>query len=208
MISLNEQVHPWRIALLYLGAILIGALTVLIGCLLPSFANLKDADAGLLLMVQFAFGASGALLVRRNFLRTQRVGFCLIVLGTVMFVVLPRTIVCLPIAVYGLGLGLAMTSISMIVGRLFSHRRGAALILLNFCWSLGSTLTPLLIAGAEDRSSLHFLTVLILVVTTPIIFTSSGYSAALAQVGDPTERSIKVFPFARGQYWSSKFQSR
>ncbi len=192
MITLSKQVHPWKIVLLFLGTILIGALTVLIGCLLPSFANIKDADAGLLLMVQFAFGATGALLVRRNFLRTERLGFCLVVLGVLLFVVLPRAIVCLPIAVYGLGLGLAMTSISMIVGRLFSHRRGAALILLNFCWSLGSTLTPLLIAGAADRFSLQLLPVLIVVVTTPFIFTSGGDSAALVPVGDEAERSIKV----------------
>jgi fucose permease len=49
-------------------------------------------------------------------------------------------------AVYGLGLGLAMTSTNMITGRRYPLRMGAALALLNFSWSAGAVACPLLVA--------------------------------------------------------------
>ena len=53
--------------LLHLGIALTGVGTVLLGCILPRLSvqwHLRDKDAGLLLMVQFATAASGALLVQ------------------------------------------------------------------------------------------------------------------------------------------------
>ncbi len=55
--------------LLHLGFALTGVGTVLLGSILPRLSaqwHLRDKDAGLLLLVQFATSASGALLVRRN----------------------------------------------------------------------------------------------------------------------------------------------
>ncbi len=55
--------------LLHLGFALTGIGTVLLGSILPRLSaqwHLRDKDAGLLLLVQFATSASGALLVRRN----------------------------------------------------------------------------------------------------------------------------------------------
>ena len=48
--------------------------------------------------------------------------------------------------VFGLGLGLAMTSTSMLTGRRYPKRMGAALAFLNFSWSAGSVACPLLAA--------------------------------------------------------------
>ena len=151
----KERLHL-SVGLLYLGGVLSGSLTVLLGCVLPKLSaldHLNDRDAGTLLMVQFAFCAGGALLVRRNFHQTLTRGYALIGLAALALHLLPRPFAMSSIACYGLGLGMVMTSNSMIVGRIFTQRRGIALAVLNLCWSLGATLSPLLVAWLFGRFS-------------------------------------------------------
>jgi MFS transporter, FHS family, glucose/mannose:H+ symporter len=134
--------------LLHLGFALTGVGTVLLGSILPRLSaqwHLRDKDAGLLLLVQFAMSASGALLVRRNFWKTLACGYGLMSGGAVAIFLLQQR--SLPaFGVYGLGLGLAMTSTNMLTGRRYPERMGAALALLNFSWSAGSVACPLLAA--------------------------------------------------------------
>ncbi len=134
--------------LLHLGFAFTGVGTVLLGCILPRLSaqwHLRDKDAGLLLLVQFATSASGALLVRRNLWKTLACGYGLFGAGAVgIFLLQQRSLPAF--AVYGLGLGLAMTSTSMITGRRYPQRMGAALAFLNFSWSAGSVACPLLAA--------------------------------------------------------------
>jgi fucose permease len=134
--------------LLHLGFALTGVGTVLLGCILPRLSaqwHLRDKDAGLLLLVQFATSASGALLVRRNLWKTLACGYGLFGAGAIGIFLLQQK--SLPaFAAYGLGLGLAMTSTSMLTGRRYPQRMGAALAFLNFSWSAGSVACPLLVA--------------------------------------------------------------
>jgi MFS transporter, FHS family, glucose/mannose:H+ symporter len=134
--------------LLHLGFALTGAGTVLLGSILPHLAQewrLRDKDAGLLLLVQFAASASAALLVRRNLWKTLSIGYALLAAGGGgIFLLQSKSLPAF--AVFGLGLGLAMTSTNMITGRLHPQRMGAALALLNFSWSAGSVVCPLLAA--------------------------------------------------------------
>jgi MFS transporter, FHS family, glucose/mannose:H+ symporter len=134
--------------LLHLGFALTGVGTVLLGSILPRLSaqwHLRDKDAGLLLLVQFAMSASGALLVRRNFWKTLACGYGLMSGGAFAIVLLQQR--SLPaFGVYGLGLGLAMTSTNMLTGRRYPKRMGAALALLNFSWSAGSVACPLVAA--------------------------------------------------------------
>jgi MFS transporter, FHS family, glucose/mannose:H+ symporter len=134
--------------LLHLGFALTGVGTVLLGSILPRLSaqwHLRDKDAGLLLLVQFAMSASGALLVRRNFWKTLACGYGLISCGAfAIFLLQQRSLPAF--GVYGLGLGLAMTSTNMLTGRRYPKRMGAALALLNFSWSAGSVACPLLAA--------------------------------------------------------------
>lgn len=134
--------------LLHLGFALTGVGTVLLGCILPRLAaqwHLRDKDAGLLLLVQFATSASGALLVRRNLWKTLAIGYALFSAGGAGIFLLEQK--SLPaFAVLGLGMGLAMTSTNMLTGRRNTQRMGAALALLNFSWSAGSVACPLLAA--------------------------------------------------------------
>ena len=134
--------------LLHFGFALTGVGTVLLGSILPQLStqwHLRDKDAGLLLLVQFATSASGALLVRRNLWKTLACGYALFGAGGMgIFLLQQRS---LPVfAVYGLGLGLAMTSTNMLVGRRHPNHMGAALAILNFSWSAGAVACPLLAA--------------------------------------------------------------
>ena len=134
--------------LLHLGIALTGVGTVLLGAILPRLSaqwHLRDKDAGLLLLVQFATASSGALLVRGNLWKTLALGYGLFSAGGVSILLLQQE--SLPaFGVYGLGLGLAMTSNNMLAGRRHPKRMGAALALLNFSWSAGSVACPLLAA--------------------------------------------------------------
>ncbi len=134
--------------LFHLGCALTGIGTVLLGAILPRLStqwHLRDRDAGLLLLVQFATSASGALLVRRNLWKALACGYGLIGAGAICIFLLQQK--SLPaFGVYGLGLGLAMTSTNMLTGRRYPHRMGAALALVNFSWSAGAVACPLLAA--------------------------------------------------------------
>ena len=79
--------------LLHLGFALTGVGTVLLGCILPRLSaqwHLRDKDAGLLLLVQFAASASGALLVRRNLWKTLAYGYGLFGAGAICIFLLQK----------------------------------------------------------------------------------------------------------------------
>jgi MFS transporter, FHS family, glucose/mannose:H+ symporter len=158
--------------LLHLGFALTGVGTVLLGSILPGLSaqwHLRDKDAGLLLLVQFAMSASGALLVRRNFWKTLACGYGLMSGGAFAIVLLQQR--SLPaFAVYGLGLGLAMTSTNMLTGRRYPKRMGAALALLNFSWSAGSVACPLLAAQFLRHATASGAFVLVGLMALPFAF--------------------------------------
>lgn len=164
----SKELPRLALPLLYLGAVFSGALTVLLGCILPRLSaveHLRDKDAGALLMIQFAFCASGALLVRRNYHETLARGYALISLGALALHMLPKQFAIPAIATYGIGLGLVMTSNSMLTGRIFTERRGVALSFLNLCWSVGATISPLLIARFFGRVSIGLISTTVAVLS-------------------------------------------
>ncbi|HZZ38317.1 MAG TPA: MFS transporter [Acidobacteriaceae bacterium] len=166
--------HP-ATAWLYAGFLFTGSLTVLLGLLLPRIAtrhHLTDSESGVLLLIQFATCASGALLVRRHFERTLMRGFALITAGAGMLMLRPETWAALGIGVGGLGLGMAMTSTSMLVGRIFPASRGSALSLLNLCWSIGAFVCPVVVARLPASFSL-------VDVCAPVAALSAGFVVLL-----------------------------
>jgi fucose permease len=142
------------IALLYLGFLCTGAMDVLLGVMLPRISmlhHLQDSQSGALLFTFFASTSCGALFIRHNFDRTLARGYALTAVAALAILFLPDAFTFVSIAFYGFGLGMAMTSTSMLVGRIFSGQRGAALSFLNFCWSSGATLCPLLLAHSSSH---------------------------------------------------------
>jgi FHS family glucose/mannose:H+ symporter-like MFS transporter len=145
-------------------------MTVLLGVVLPKVAaawHLTDSQSGTLLMTLFAGSSLGALFVRRHFQRTLTYGYLLIPIAGLLLAFAPRGLAVPAIFLYGVGLGMAMTSTSMLVGRLFAQKRGAALSFLNFCWSIGSTLCPLLIARVPSHLSPATLGIAVAVIALP-----------------------------------------
>lgn len=167
------------IILLYVGFLTTGAMTVVLGVVLPKIAaayHLNDSQSGTLLMTLFAGSSLGALCVRQHFQRTLVAGYLLIPVAAALFLSSPHLLAIPAIGIYGFGLGLAMTSTSMLVGGLFPRRRGAALSFLNFCWSIGATLCPLLVARLQGYLTPGVLAIAMAVIAAPF--------AALPLLGD------------------------
>ncbi len=122
-----------------------GAALELLGCILPALAaqwHLGDERSGQLLLALFAGSACGALLVSRAFSRSVVAGLLLNAVSAAALAFWPAG--ALPaFFCYGVGLGWSMTAMNLLVGSAFPERSGAALTLLNFCWSVGATVCPL-----------------------------------------------------------------
>ncbi len=178
---LRAHLNP-AVVSLYAGFLFTGAMTVLLGVMLPRVAalhHLRDNQAGALLMTQFTASACGALLVRRHFRRTVTRGYWLMAAGALTLIAAPPVLAIAAIGIFSLGLGMAMTSTSMLMGRLFPQSRGATMSFLNFCWSAGATVCPLVIARLPGHFSL-------LVVCVPIAMASAAFGT-LVWVGQLPE---------------------
>lgn len=168
-----------QVVVLYAGFIYTGVVTVLLGVILPRVAamhHLSDSQSGALLMTQFASSASGALFVRHRYGRTLRGGYLLMSIAAVGVMAGPAWLAVPMIAAFGLGLGMAMTSTSLLVGRICPDSRGAAMSILNFCWSLGATISPIFLGHVPPHFSVPSLCVPIAVVSAAFAFVLLGIS--------------------------------
>lgn len=154
----DAAIHPSRVVVpLFVGFLFLGVATVMLGVLLPGIAtqhHLSDSQSGILLTTQFTASACGALFVRRRFARTMLRGYLLMAAGAALLAIAQPPVALAAIAVFSLGLGMAMTSSSLLVGQIFSRSRGSAMSILNFCWSIGATLCPIVLARLAGRLSL------------------------------------------------------
>jgi fucose permease len=130
---------------MYVGFVLTGTGTVLLGCILPSLMakwHLDDAQAGSLFAAQFAGSALGAGLVTHDYFHSILRGYVLLTTSALSLACLTDSPHSFLFLCFGLGLGLTMTATSMLTGSLFPGRRGAALSSLNACWCLGAVVCP------------------------------------------------------------------
>jgi len=142
-----------------------GLMTVLLGPLLPSLSSrwaLTDAQAGFLFTVQFAASTlgvaiSGWLIYRLGFRSAIIAGLLPMAVGVSALPANSRYAGISGIALYGIGLGLTIPSGNLLVAEVNPHRRGAALNLLNFSWSVGAVACPFLIGAALVRKELPVL---------------------------------------------------
>ncbi|QNI34070.1 MFS transporter [Alloacidobacterium dinghuense] len=147
--SLNGENKPSAqvVAALYLGFVLTGIGTNLLGCILPALSGiwgLSDSHSGFLFAAQFAGSSTGALLMQSDLFKSIVRGYVLLILGSIAFAFCRGHLAPLILFCYGLGLGSAMTAISMIFGRMYTTNRGASLSLLNAFWGLGAVVCPML----------------------------------------------------------------
>ena len=125
--------------------LLTGIGLTLLGSMLPQLENgwrLDDARGGSLLLAVFTGSALGALLVRAPFHRSLMAGLLLMAGGMAGLNLGQGHFLFVLLLLFGTGLGLAMTSNSMLIGQRFPRRRAAMLTVLNFSWSAGAAICP------------------------------------------------------------------
>ena len=141
---------------MHLCFLVCGAGTLLLGPTLPVFAehwHLRDSQSGLLITAQFFGLFSGSIALLRNLRHSL---LCGILAAAAGFALLPLTlhvaagyrVGILAFYVLGLGLGQATTTVNILSAQRYHQpqQRSSALSLLNFTWSAGAVLSPL-VAG-------------------------------------------------------------
>jgi len=130
--------------------VLAGLGTMLLGPILPLLIarwHLLDSQAGLLLMAQFIGATTGGITVSSKLARDMLAGTLAAGLGFLAFALAPSFLFALPaLAVGGFGVGRIIATVNIIGGARYPANRGVALARLNFTWSLGALLSPLLAA--------------------------------------------------------------
>ena len=136
--------------ILYLAFAATGVGMALPGSVLPALLarwSLADSQAGLFFFLGWMGSSLGAFLVRPSRTRSVALGSTLIVAGTfgLAFGVDRFHWACFFwMVIYGLGLGVTMTSISLLQATRHAQRRAAELNRLNLIWALGACACPTL----------------------------------------------------------------
>lgn len=144
---------------LHFTFLLTGIATTMMGVLLPfviSHWGISDAQAGSLFSAQFVASFLGSLAygwIARQIgnQRTVILGLGIIAAGVWGLSVASWPLPLAFVATYGFGLGVALPATNLLVAALAGDRRGAALNLLNFSWTLGAVTSPLLFATLLQR---------------------------------------------------------
>ncbi len=122
-----------------------GIAVALPGAMLPLLLArwaLTDAQAGVLFSLFFVGSASGALLSRGLLHQSIVRGCAATALGAVLLALASRPAAFVAITVYGVGLGIAMTSVTLLQSRRYPADRIAQMARLNLVWSIGACLGP------------------------------------------------------------------
>ncbi len=134
---------------LYAGFLITGAVTVLLGPLLPELSRewrLPPSELRSLFVVQFLSSAVGALLSSYRLGLSLSLGYLLIALGLGALSLAGWPQALAPTAAVGMGLGLAIPATNLRIAHSQPARRGAALSSLNLVWGAGAVFCPLLFA--------------------------------------------------------------
>jgi MFS transporter, FHS family, glucose/mannose:H+ symporter len=134
-----------RKAFLYVGFIATGVALTIPGALLPLLLvrwSMNDARGGLLLFSFYGVGSFGSYYARGRMNWSVARGAVLTVLGAICLGWAGRWTAYGAIALYGLGLSLTMTSISLLLSQRFPEQRRLELTRLNLVWAIGAALGP------------------------------------------------------------------
>ncbi len=134
-----------RKAFLYVAFIATGVALTIPGALLPLLLvrwSMNDARGGVLLFSFYAVGSFGSYYARGRMNWSVARGAVLTVLGALCLGWAGRWTAYGAIALYGLGLSLTMTSISLLLSQRFPEQRRLELTRLNLVWAIGAALGP------------------------------------------------------------------
>lgn len=135
----------WRKLPVYLGFAASGIALTIPGAVLPVLLQrwqMNDARGGALLFCLFVASCVGSLVVRGALNRSVTRGTILLAAGALWLGHTGELGSFMAIAVYGLGIGLTMTSTSLLVSRRFPAERRIEMTRLNLAWATGASLGP------------------------------------------------------------------
>ena len=149
------------VALMHFGFVLTGLGTAMLGPLLPLLTRqwqLLDSQSGLLLLAQFCGSFLGGATMSWRLKRGLLLGVTASTLGLFIFAIAPSlAIACPALFVTGFGLGHSITAVNILAGQRFSEKRASTLSFLNFFWSFGAMLAPLLSGWLTPHFPLRYL---------------------------------------------------
>jgi FHS family glucose/mannose:H+ symporter-like MFS transporter len=147
---------PRTAAVLYAAFLLTGVGIAMLGVALPVMLkewHLSDTSGGSLLLLAWGGSTCGALLFRGNLRRAAAVGLSLTAFAMLMLAVLNRSAALPLFAVYGIGLGIAMTAITLLSSKTAAEiQRRSIMMRLNLLWSVGACIAPTLAGHALNRT--------------------------------------------------------
>jgi fucose permease len=143
---------------LYVGFATTGICVALPGALMPWLLvhwALQDSQAGYLLFFFFLGNTGGALLSRGSLRWSIVRGAACVALGAALLPFASRPEAYATILLYGLGLGIAMTSISLLQAQRWVEDCAAELTRLNLLWAIGACAGPWLVLHEGIRDRVH-----------------------------------------------------
>src|ERR1700689_3867715 len=163
---------------LHAGYVVAGVVTTLMGPILPILIgrwSLSDQRAGLFFTAQFCGSMVGVstlgALIGRAYRYAFVCGFSLIAVG-VAGLTLHSYLACLAAAaLFGCGLGQALSATNLWVAEVAKARRVAALSILNLAWGIGAIASSPLVLLAERRAA-----------TPLLLYTIASASALMALI--------------------------
>ena len=144
----------------YIGFVLAGMATVLLGPILPVLTarwSLTDFQAGSLFATQFAGSTLGAILAPYFRHGGIILGYALIAAGLAALALGNFSVVLLAFAMAGVGLGSANTGTNLLFGMESPDRRGALLARVNLFWAVGAVSCPPFVAATVGPGTLRLL---------------------------------------------------
>jgi fucose permease len=158
----------WRmLAVLHPGFALTGVLQGIGGPLLPSLAGtfqLNDGQSGVLFLLYFAGTSLGVFFCRSNYSRAMTFGFVAIAACCLALASVGRPLLAPVYLLLGISVGVPMSGVSLFAGRSFPDNCAPMLTGLNFSWSVGALIAPLLAARVLMHHSYRTAYVLLAVV--------------------------------------------
>jgi FHS family glucose/mannose:H+ symporter-like MFS transporter len=129
------------------GFCLTGTGTVMLGAILPALSNewgLSDEVAGSLFFLQFIGASLGAVITGANHVRWLKIGYGLLTCSACVLAFSGIPLVFPGFFFYGLGLGIVMTSTSLVFADRYRENYAIQLQRLNFAWAVGAMTAPVL----------------------------------------------------------------
>ena len=193
------------------GFFVIGIITVLLGQVLPALTarlHLNDAEAGTLLVAQFAGSLLGTLFAtsiawRVGFVVTTVIGIGMMILGLPGLNFESFAVCWIAIFVYGTGLGLTIPAINLLTIEITPvERQSASINLINFTWGIGAICSYPFVAAVSHDNSLVIVTVSLVVA---LVLLAACFASARASVGSKviptTSDDLDDRIWSRGSAW-------